>query len=185
MPRREWHLAIPFVLLAAMAVGAVILLHNQKIGDSPPVEIAVSQDPCPRTADGEPRRPTYYMNRADPYAGDGPHPVALVAAVTDVYGVRQYESVALPREWHGAPQLIVCEYAVTAGPSKDVCARSVILVPATYRYRVFEARTSKQVADFTRESGAGCPGIRAGAPASILESVRPEDLESALRPLVG
>lgn len=198
MPRREWHLAIPFVLLIAMAVGAAILVNNHEVGDSPPLVAPTPPNPCPDAADGEPRHPTEHTNRADPYTGDGPHPVELVAPVTDVDGVYQHQSVDdrnLPPEWdgHGEPQLFVCEYAVEAGPSKKTCPYigdiSVILVPATYRYRVFEARTSKQVTDFTRVSDGGCPAYLeqwgGQAPASMLESVRTASLENALRPLVA
>ena len=115
-------------------------------------------------------------------------------------GVHQYygpDDRSLPLAWQVSEederQLIVCEYAVSAEPVVRSCEylgnRWVQLAPGTYRYRIFEARTSRQVRDFTLRSGEGCPGgieYREGErpPARILESVKFTDLENALRPIV-
>jgi hypothetical protein len=204
MSRREWVLLVAFVLCIAAAATAPIVMDKLSGTEppSPPPKASPPPNACPDTVDGEPKHPTEYTNRAAPYTGPGPHSMELVAPVTDVDGIHQYHSVddrLLPSEWlvyddedKWDLQLFVCEYAVAAGYVKDSCQYIpqifVQLVPATYRYRVFEARTAKPVKEFTLESGNGCPGSiqlwNGEAPARILESVEFDVLENALRPIV-
>ena len=203
MSRREWVLLVLFVLLIAGAGTAPMVVDKLTEPDAPPPpKAAPPRTPCPDTADGEPKHPTEYTDRAAPYTGRGPHPMELVAQVSSIDGVYQYhgpDDRGLPLEWQVYEedryerQLFVCEYAVSAEPVVRSCEylgnRWVQLAPATYRYRVFEARTSRQAGDFTLHSGEGCPGsieYREGdsPPARVLESVKFTDLENALRPFV-
>ncbi len=193
---------ILFVLLIAAAGTAPMVVGELTESEPPPPPPAAPpRNPCPDTADGEPKHPTEHTNRAAPYTGPGPHPMELVTQVSSIDGVAQYygpEDRSLPLEWRAyeenEPQLFVCEYAVSAKPVVDSCEylgnRWVQLAPATYRYRVFEARTSRQVKDFTLHSGEGCPAsieypADESPPAKILESVKFTDLEKALRPIVA
>jgi hypothetical protein len=194
-------LLLLFVLLIAVAGTAPILVDKLTEPDpAPPPKAAPPPTPCPDTAGGEPKHPTEHTDRAAPYTGNGPHPMELVAQVSGVDGVYQYydaDERGLPLEWRAYEenelQLVVCEYAVSAEPVVRSCPylgnRWVQLAPATYRYRIFEARTSRQVKDFTLPSGEGCPGSieyqeGESPPARVLESVKFTVLENALRPIV-
>lgn len=202
MSRREWVLLVLFVLLIAGAATAPMVVD--RLSDSEPRPPAAAPPPhaCPDTPDGEPRHPTEHTDSAAPYTGPGPHPVELVTPVPEVDGVSQYhdrDANVVPLEWQADDdaelQLVVCEYALSADSAAvESCEYLgnlwVQLAPATYRYRVFEARTSRQVTEFTLRSGDGCPGSIEypegdTAPARILESVKPADLENALRPVVA
>ncbi len=191
-----------FVLFIAAAATAPIVVDKlTKPVAEPPPPVPPPANPCPDTVDGEPKHPTEHTDRAAPYTGDGPHLMELVAQVSGVDDVYQYyeaDQRGLPLEWRAyeedALQLFVCEYAVSAEPVVESCEylgnRWVQLAPATYRYRVIEARTSRQVKEFTLHSGEGCPAsIEYPAdeppPAKILESVKFTDLEKALRPIVA
>ncbi|GAB1515987.1 hypothetical protein [Actinophytocola sp. KF-1] len=201
MSRREWVFLVLFVLSIAAAGAAPIVVDKLTSPEpAPPPPAAPPRTPCPDTADGEPKHPTEYTDRAAAYTGPGPHPMELVTPVLDVDGVYQYygpDDRGLPLEWQADEenerQLVVCEYAVSAEPVVRSCEylgnRWVQLAPATYRYRVFEARTSRAVKDFTLHSGEACPGsieYREGdsPPARVLESVKFTELEKALRPIV-
>ena len=200
--RREWVLLVLFVLVIAAAATAPMVVDKlTATAPPPPPEPPPPPHACPDTHDGEPKHPTEHTNSAAPYTGPGPHPVELVTPVSGVDGVYRYEGrhdFRLPLEWlandDAELQLVVCEYALSADPVVESCEYLgnlwVQLAPATYRYRVFEARTSRQVTEFTLRSGDWCPAnieYREGdtAPARILESVKPEDLENALRPVVA
>jgi hypothetical protein len=197
--RRKWVLPVLFVVLIAGAATAPVVVDRLSDSEPPPPAAAPPPHACPDTPDGEPRHPTEHTKSTAPYTGPGPHPVEVVTPVAEVDGVYRYEGrhdYRLPLEWlandDAELQLVVCEYAMSADPVVESCEYLgnvwVQLAPATYRYRVFEARTSRQVTEFTLHSGDGCPGnleFRDAAPARILESVKPVDLENALRPVVA
>ncbi|MEU0508313.1 MULTISPECIES: hypothetical protein [Amycolatopsis] len=201
---RRWLLVFPVLFALALVT---LPLYGEALFEDEPVSSepapVLPPNPCPvGRPDAEVRHPNAYTDRAAPYSGSGVHPVLFVNAGDGVGDVgRPYDtwSLRVPVEWdaegepESAVQLIVCEYAVSAGEVATTCtyggAHEVDFLRTSYAYRVFEARTSRPVAEFTLESGDVCPSSvsadNGGRPDyRMLQSPREEDLVNALRPLV-
>jgi hypothetical protein len=135
--------------------------------------------------------------KVQPYAGQGIHLSELVNLdFADT-------STQLPRDWNarltstpGQVQLLICEWRDESYRSRtvDTCRyestddtkSTAKSVSARYRYRVFEAKTGRQITTFTlMGSLSGCPAsIAGGVSEEYYQRVDDADLAAKLRPFV-
>lgn len=192
MERGTWWLIVGVIVLVT-GLAILELSNDPEPPVSPSSPAPPKADPCPRERGDEPH-PSKFTNHAPPYAGPAPHPVEVV----NVNGVSEMNepSRTLPDGWEqteSQTQLVVCEYLVATGAVVDSCEylgnKFVPLVAATWTYRVFEARTSRQVGEFTLNGTDTCPAnieyLEGGYPSNTPRFVRDEDLVNALRPFVA
>ncbi|MFF2862273.1 hypothetical protein ACFVSX_20565 [Streptomyces rubiginosohelvolus] len=165
---------------------AVLVVDGTAFEPSSPV---LPSDPCPASAESDQGTyPTTYTEDAKPYAGPGPHPVALRFPV----------DATLPPHWttpadepYGA-QLVVCEYVEPVTLTDIKCDYrgygEVRLLQARATYLLLEAKTSKLISRFEVEGRGRCPGALNYSPdhrpAHVREDMDPDDIIKALRPYV-
>ncbi|UCM91638.1 hypothetical protein [Streptomyces marincola] len=134
------------------------------------------------------------------WSGPGPHPAVLFRPGS----LPEVEVPQLPQEWSGsAPydftQLVVCEYSDDEFEGEKVgdCSylggapygdRDPEVFSERYIYRVFEAKTGEQVAEFsldgTTSPDESCPETSYAPPSTYWQRVESDALEEELRPLV-
>jgi hypothetical protein len=156
-------------------------------------EVACGDDPF------DPKKVRPYDTGARPYAGNGVHLARLVHMhyTEDPYVTR------LPRAWDGhlgsdgsRVELLICEHEDPTYRSRtvDTCRyegsdgskSTAKLLSARYRYRVFEAKTGRQITTFTRMGSLnGCPGIEPAGPSpEYYRRPADDDLAAKLRPFI-
>ncbi|WP_433160346.1 hypothetical protein [Kribbella sp. CA-247076] len=145
----------------------------------------------------DPKKVRAYTPDGPPYVGRSIHLSELVNLdFADIY-------TELPREWNaklsstpGEVQLLICEWRDDTYRAKtvDTCdyestddsTSTAKLVSARYRYRVFEAKTARQITTFTLLGSLnGCPASTAGGVSEqYYQRVDSADLAAKLRPFV-
>ncbi|TDD26600.1 hypothetical protein E1218_12795 [Kribbella turkmenica] len=145
----------------------------------------------------DPKKLRAYNPDGPAYAGRSIHLSELVNLdFADIY-------TELPREWNakltstpGAVQLLICEWRDETYRSRtvDTCdyestddsRPTAELVSARYRYRVFEAKTARQITTFTLQGSLnGCPASTAGGVSDkYYQRVDSADLAARLKPFV-
>jgi hypothetical protein len=160
------------------------------------VEVVEPKDACGGNP-FNPKKVRAYNADGPAYAGQGIHPSELV----NLDFANNYTE--LPRDWNarltsapGEVQLLICEWRDESYRSRtvDTCdyestddsKSTAKSVSARYRYRVFEAKTGRQVTTFTlMGSLTGCPAATAGGVSEqYYERVADDDLAAKLRPFV-
>jgi hypothetical protein len=145
----------------------------------------------------DPKKVQAYNADGPPYAGRGIHLSELVNLdFADTH-------TQLPRDWNarltstaGEVQLLICEWRDESYRSKtvDTCRyestddtkSTAKSVSARYRYRVFEAKSGRQITTFTLMGSLnGCPGSTPGGVSEeYYQRVDDADLTAKLRPFV-
>jgi hypothetical protein len=174
------------VIGVVLAAGLYWLVSANSSSPEPSAAPSIAASVCP--ADGTAATPL--DANAAPYSGPAPHPARLLRVADG----RPSAESGLPAEWttpnDAAVQLAVCEH-VTVGREADECAYSdgsrVPVLDATYRYRVYAARTGKAVTEFTLPGvGWHCAPVTssAGPPGAVVKLPSAKALADALRPTV-
>lgn len=188
---------------AVLGVGVAAVLGGIQLAgmlDDPPAPPASESEFCPEHPGGRARSDTRYVERGEPYQGDGPHPVALNLRYAQV------EDVDIPDQWKPgqdgsspAPQLVACVYQDTAGPRKELreClywhflgtaidpehATKVALLKTSYIVQLYEAETAKPVGRINVPGAESCPtAYKVGSGDTIRQEPDTKKLQAALRP---
>lgn len=188
---------------AVLGVGVAATLGGIQLAgmlDDSSAPLASESESCPERPGGGARSDTRYVERGEPYRGDGPHPVAFNLRYAQV------GNVDVPDQWKpgqdGAspgPQLVACVYQDTAVPLKEIreClyshfvgtpvdpdhATKVALLKASYIVQLYEAENAKPVGRIDAPGAESCPAVyKAGSGGAIFQEPDTRKLQAALRP---
>ncbi|MET9832834.1 hypothetical protein ABZ078_26860 [Streptomyces sp. NPDC006385] len=154
--------------------------------DAPSVSPSDEETPDPvSTAVCLGERP--YNPDSTPYEGKGPHPMTIVHHDSGP-ATLELQYVTLPDGWnpeidfdwtdeeedHNKVQLVVCDDAVTTGGVMGTCtfdypgmSGTMDVVQADHTFVVREARTGREVAEFSMQ---GTAGVEESCPSSAMDS---------------
>ncbi|GAA3955040.1 hypothetical protein GCM10023085_41880 [Actinomadura viridis] len=189
-------------------VGLVVILGGVQVVawlDDSPALPAPESEFCPDRPNSAARSGTGYRETAEPYRGDGPHPVRLDLRHAEV------GQVDIPDRWEAGsggaqpkPRLIACVYRDDTIPPQEIrtClyssyvhapdlpvdarkARKVQLLKAGYLIGLYEAKTAEPVIRIQVPGDAQCPGrIRADSGDAVFQEPDTRKLHAALRPYI-
>ncbi|MFF5261882.1 hypothetical protein ACFY4C_23335 [Actinomadura viridis] len=189
-------------------VGLVVILGGVQVVawlDDAPAPPAPESEFCPDRPNGAARPDTGYREAAEPYRGDGPHPVYF-----DLRHV-EFGRVDIPDGWKAGsdgaqprPRLIACVYRDDTTPPQEIRTRlyssyvhapdlpvdtrkaqKVPLLKAGYVIGLYEAKTATPVGRIQVPGADRCPmHYRPDSGTSIFQEPDTRKLHAALRPYV-
>lgn len=189
-------------------VGLVVILGGVQVVawlDDSPAPPAPESEFCPDRPNGAARSETGYRETAEPYRGNGPHPVHLDLRHAEI------GQVDIPDRWKAGSdgaqpkaRLIACVYRDDTTPPQEIrtClyshyvhspdfpvdtrnAQKVPLLKAGYLIGLYEAKTAKPVGRIQVPGADRCPMYyRVDSGGTVFQEPDTRKLHAALRPYI-